>query len=53
MEQTNKQKRRYTKSPDWKPRPTVERKTKVWGYVKKKHFSEVQAMITELIKPYR
>lgn len=52
MEST-KQKRRYTKSPNWKPRPSCERKVKVYGYVKRQHFATVQAMITELIQPYR
>lgn len=55
MEQT-KQKRRYTKTPKYVGRPKVEtsnQKIKVWGYVKRQHFLEVQSLITELIQPYR
>lgn len=53
MVQEIKLKRRYVKSPNWKPRPMCERKVMVYGTVKRMYWEKAQQEVTELLKQYR
>lgn len=53
MVQQIKEKRRYVKSPNWRPRPSGERRVMVYGTVKKMYWNEAQNAISELIKQWK